>query len=267
MGDSCCNPLSMGRVKKLLMTEIPNVYVHSLMLGDSFVTDTEHGFFANMNDLVAEACQKIESDENLKNGYNAIGFSQGGLFVRAIAQRCPNPPMKTLISFGGPQQGVYGFPYCPGEKHTCDLVRHLLNYGAYVSFVQNKVVQAQYWHDPYQKDDYIDKNIFLADLNNERQINQSYNENLAKLENFVTVKFLRDHMIEPKESAWFGYYPRDNTSVIVPLEESELFTKQLTGLKKLAEANRLKFESIDGDHLQIPHDVFVNQFINKYLKN
>lgn len=64
----------MGRVKKLLMTEIPNVYVNSLMLGDGLISDTEHGFFANMNDLVAEACQKIASDDNLKNGYNAVGF-------------------------------------------------------------------------------------------------------------------------------------------------------------------------------------------------
>lgn len=267
MGDSCCNPLSMGHVKKLLATEIPGVYVNSLMLGENVVADTEHGYLANMNDLVAKACAIIAADENLKHGYNGIGFSQGGLFMRAVAQRCPSPRMKTLISFGGPQQGIFGLPYCPGDNKICDLVRDWLNFGAYVSFVQDNVVQAQFWHDPYKKDDYKEKNIFLADLNNEKKINQSYNKNLAELENFVVVKFLQDHMIEPKESSWFAFYPKDNASLIIPLQESELFTKQLTGLKQLSDSNRLHFDSINGEHLQIPNDIFVNNFINRYLKN
>lgn len=43
--------------------------------------------------------------------YNAIGFSQGSQFLRAVAQRCPHG-MKTLISFGGQHQGVYGnYPF------------------------------------------------------------------------------------------------------------------------------------------------------------
>ena len=33
----------------------------------------------------------------LQGGYNAIGFSQGGQFLRAVAQRCPNPPMKNAV--------------------------------------------------------------------------------------------------------------------------------------------------------------------------
>ena len=36
------------------------------------------------------------------NGYNAIGFSQGGQFLRGVAQKCPG--MKNLISFGGQHQ-------------------------------------------------------------------------------------------------------------------------------------------------------------------
>ena len=39
--------------------------------------------------------------------YNALGFSQGGQFLRAVAQRCPQG-MKNLITFGGQHQGVYG---------------------------------------------------------------------------------------------------------------------------------------------------------------
>lgn len=54
------------------------------------------------------------------------------VFRRAVAQRCPNPPMKNLISLGGQHQGVYGLPNCLVLKHQlCDYVRRLLNHAAY----------------------------------------------------------------------------------------------------------------------------------------
>ena len=97
MGDSCCNPLSMGRVKKLIESEIDGIYVHSLMLGGGVISvgfclsrdletmtlfqDMEHGYLGNMNKLVTEACAIIRYDPKLKNGYNAMGFSQAGLFL------------------------------------------------------------------------------------------------------------------------------------------------------------------------------------------
>ena len=46
--------------------------------------------------------------------YNALGFSQGGQFLRAVAQRCPQG-MKNLVTFGGQHQGVYGkYRSCTG---------------------------------------------------------------------------------------------------------------------------------------------------------
>lgn len=32
-GDSCCNPLSMGSIKKMVEEEIPGIYVLSLKIG------------------------------------------------------------------------------------------------------------------------------------------------------------------------------------------------------------------------------------------
>lgn len=60
----------------------------------------KNSYLMNSNDQVEEACKIIQGDPDLKNGYNAVGFSQGGQFLRAIAQRCPNPPMKVLVSLG-----------------------------------------------------------------------------------------------------------------------------------------------------------------------
>ncbi|XP_042337623.1 palmitoyl-protein thioesterase 1-like [Plectropomus leopardus] len=139
MGDSCCNPLSMGAIKKMMEEEISGIYVLSLKIGKSVIEDTENGFFMDVNEQVSMVCSQLAQDPKLKGGYNAMGFSQGAQFLRAVAQRCPSPPMKTLISIGGQHQGVYGLPRCPGESsHICDFIRRALNNGAYSDIVQKQ---------------------------------------------------------------------------------------------------------------------------------
>ena len=59
---------------------------------------------------VEQVCQELAENPDLQNGYNAIGFSQGGQFLRAVAQKCPNPPMKNLVTIAGQHQGVFGIP-------------------------------------------------------------------------------------------------------------------------------------------------------------
>lgn len=53
LGDSCCNPLSMGSIKKQIEQQIPGVYVISLEIGSSVIQDTENGFFMNVNTQVS----------------------------------------------------------------------------------------------------------------------------------------------------------------------------------------------------------------------
>jgi hypothetical protein len=43
--------------------------------------DIENGFFLNANKQVEEVCKQLASDPELKDGYNALGFSQGGQFL------------------------------------------------------------------------------------------------------------------------------------------------------------------------------------------
>ncbi|KAL3869843.1 hypothetical protein ACJMK2_042475 [Sinanodonta woodiana] len=266
MGDSCCNPLSMGSIKKLIEEKIKGVYVTSLEIGDNIAEDTLNGFFMNVNDQVKIVCGKLANDTKLQEGYNAIGFSQGGQFLRAVAQRCPNPPMLNLISVGGQQQGVYGFPRCPGDNSTvCNIVREMLNVGAYVSYIQNHLVQAEYWHDPLNEDKYKKASIFLADINQENVKNPAYKANLEKLKNFVMVQFLKDTMVEPKESEWFGFYKPGQAKDINTLFETPLYTEDWLGLKVLNSTSRLHFLSSDTDHLQFTETWFINNIINKFL--
>eukprot|EP00064_Thunnus_orientalis_P021313 superscaffoldBa00006385_g21473 len=112
MGDSCCNPLSMGAIKKMIEGDISGIYVLSLMIGKNVIEDTENGFFMDVNEQVSMVCSQLAQDPKLKGGYNAMGFSQGAQFLRAVAQRCPSPPMKTLISIGGQHQEIVMTEVC-----------------------------------------------------------------------------------------------------------------------------------------------------------
>merc|ERR1712141_902715 len=127
-------------------------------------------------------CKTINEDPKLQNGFNGMGFSQGGQFMRAIAEICPHG-MKKLISFGGQHQGIYGLPNCPGENHIiCDYIRRMLNYGAYEHWIQSRLVQAEYWHDPLDEKTYRAKSLFLAEINNDKDTkNETYKENLLNL--------------------------------------------------------------------------------------
>jgi len=266
MGDSAAGMVGIANIIKDV---IPDIYVHRIMIGGNIIVDTESGFFRDTNRQVREVCQMLAEDPELQGGYNAIGFSQGGQFLRAVAQRCPEPAMRNLITIGAQHQGVFGFPNCPGEMDPfCDIVRDLLNYGAYVDFVQDFLVQAQYWHDPLHFDTYVEKSQFIAEVNNEKaEKNASYAINLANLENFVLVKNNQDSMVEPRESSHFEFYTPGQADVILPLRESPLYTEDRIGLKALDEAGRLVFMSIEGNHLEFSRQWFIDEIINVYLTN
>jgi len=45
MGDTCCNPLSLGKIIKWIENKIPGIYVHSIQIGNSSEADASNGFF------------------------------------------------------------------------------------------------------------------------------------------------------------------------------------------------------------------------------
>uniref|UniRef100_A0A8C8CWA1 Palmitoyl-protein thioesterase 1 n=1 Tax=Oncorhynchus tshawytscha TaxID=74940 RepID=A0A8C8CWA1_ONCTS len=163
MGDSCCNPLSMGSIKKMIEEAVPGIDVLSLMIGKTVIQDTENGFFMDVNEQVSMVCSQLAQDPKLKDGYNAMGFSQGGQFLNIVFHSLPDSCVMILFSTF---TGVYGLPRCPGESsHICDWIRKELNSGAYTDIVQKHLVQAQYWHDPLNDDLYKKHSLFLADIN------------------------------------------------------------------------------------------------------
>lgn len=71
----------MGRVAKMIEDSISGVYVHSIMVGDSIPDDERNGFLMNANDQVDWVCRNLSQNAALKNGFHAIGFSQGSQVI------------------------------------------------------------------------------------------------------------------------------------------------------------------------------------------
>jgi len=118
-----------------------------------------------------------------------------------------------------------------------------------------------------QEDEYREKSVFLADINNEKSPrNETYKTNLTKLTNLVLVKFLNETIVEPKESEWFEFYAPGQENVIVSLKESPLYKEDWIGLKTLDEAGKLKFISVEGDHLQFNLKWFQQNIVTPYLQ-
>jgi len=266
MGDTCCSPFSMDPIKKHIEQET-GAYVTSIRVGNSTGEDEIAGFFGNFYDQLDTVCAQLKADPKLAGGFNAVGFSQGGQFLRAYAQRCNDPPVHNLVSMGGQHMGVAEIPHCLATNQTlCELMAKFLSVGAYVDGIREYQIQAQYFRSPYDYATYVARNVFLADLNNEReQKNATYKANLLKLNKLALIKFTEDTMVIPRESEWFGAFKEGAEAEIVPMEQQPLYKEDWIGLQQLNKTNRLDLLACPGDHLQFTLEWFKTNIINRYF--
>lgn len=264
MGDSAHSFFSMQPLINHIEATL-NTFVYSISLGDSALADIEHSFLGNVNDQIEQVAAKLAAQPELREGFNAVGLSQGGQFLRAYVERYNNPPVYNLITLGGQHQGVFGFPDCVGTNETvgffCNMVRKALTLGAYEPYFQNRIVQAQYWHTPLREERYIKKNHFLPDINNDGSFNATYRQHMASLNSFAMVLFENDTMVVPRISEHFGYYAPGQDQEEVPLQETDLYKQDLLGLKTLDAQGKLLFMSTPGEHLQFTMQWFDENII------
>ena len=71
----------MGGIIDLIKQHAPGIYVQSIEIGDNLEEDVLNGFFKNVNTQVEMVCKNLSANPELKNGFNVIGFSQGGQFL------------------------------------------------------------------------------------------------------------------------------------------------------------------------------------------
>lgn len=256
MGDSCCMLGSIGGVAKFLESRL-GVFVHSIATGEGELKDVASSFYGNVNDQVAAVCEQLSSPElqkELSGGFNLVGFSQGGQFLRAVVQRCGHElpgPVHTLVTMGAQHMGVSNAPACSrvaaggggAAAKACAAVEAALSVGAYSAWVRDHVVQAQYFKSPSDYGEYLERNVFLPDINNEAQDAKDrsplYKKNLAALERLVLYRFANDSVVEPAESSHFGFWDveggeeEEGQRRIVPLCESRMYMDDLLGLREL----------------------------------
>ncbi|OLY81562.1 Palmitoyl-protein thioesterase 1 [Smittium mucronatum] len=193
LGDDCCSDFSNNFIKNI-KSVIPNAYVYSVKVGITPAGDRINGYFGNSKIQVDLICQQLKSNPALANGYNGLGFSQGGLLMRALLQRCPYPKMNSLVTFGSPHAGVSSPPCKDALGSFCNSVSKSINSGVYKPLIQNAIVPAQYYKDPKNINEYLKKSILLPDINNEIK---DYVNRIKQLKKFVMVKFSQEQIVKP----------------------------------------------------------------------
>lgn len=272
MGDSCDG--SMVDIINMIEDEIPGVYTRCISTKTAFLSDAASSFFGDVKEQIDTACRELAMTPELKDGYIGIGFSQGGLFMRGLLQRCHavGPPMKKLISIGGPQNGVVSIPSCsvPISSTLCWILDRSIERVAYQEFVQRTFVQAQYLKLPDRLPEYREHAKFLADINCEFGTPQNryqtdpctrYRDAIESLDMMVLFQFTNDTMLEPKETSHFGYF---NGTSIATLEEQEIYIN--LGLDRLQQDGRLELGFVQGKHMHVSLDWFRDGIIKEYVQ-
>jgi len=238
-----------------LISEIhPGTYVHLISATNS-PSDRSASFFGNVTSQIDLVCATLAADPILSSApyIDAVGFSQGGQFLRGYIERCNAPPVRSLITFGSQHNGISAFEKC---KSATDLVCQganalLKSSTVWSNYVQGHLVPAQYYRDSNDYENYLNYSNFLADVNNERaEKNEKYKENLSALENFVMVVFEDDNTVIPKESGWFAQV-NETSGNVTGLRERSIYKEDWIGLRELDEKGGLKFETVKGEHMQL----------------
>lgn len=82
-------------------TRYPGIFVHSVVspLDKDPTAEQRAGWWGKAERLAEEQCAALAAVPELEGGYDAIGFSQGGLFLRYVAQFCAHGDrMRNLIT-------------------------------------------------------------------------------------------------------------------------------------------------------------------------
>jgi palmitoyl-protein thioesterase len=211
------------------------VPTYNIEIGNGVITSA----FVDMNKQCEEFAYKIK-EIKLSGKINIIGISQGGLIARCYTEKYSNTinELNTLMTMGTPHMGYY----------NDDLSISTPSANGYIK-------------NPFLYETYIEKNNFLAYINNEKQHSDFdlYKKNIERVGRFVIVWSGIDKVIVPRESSKFEYYSIEQavfnkSLIIIPLEQSNVFKNDVIGIKTLYTNNKLLIYRFDCEH-----DMFKNE--------
>ncbi|KAF2450339.1 alpha/beta-hydrolase [Karstenula rhodostoma CBS 690.94] len=254
-------------VGDLAIATNPGTFVYYIRLDESPDSDKTATFFGNLTEQIAQVCDDLANHPILSTapGVNALGFSQGGQFLRGFVERCNVPPVKNLVTFGSQHNGISKYQICGASDWLCKTYIGLLKANTWGAWVQSHLVPAQYFRATNDStgeptSDYLDYSNFLADVNNEREVkNATYKENLAGLDKFVMYVFEEDTTVIPKESGWFAHV-NASSGEVTGLRDRKIYKEDWIGLRELDEKGGLEFKTTEGGHMQLSDEVLTEVF-------
>jgi len=234
--------------------------------------DQKATLYGNVTDQIQIVCHQLQADPVLSrmSKINGLGFSQGGLFLRALIQECDwfAARIHSLVAMGSPNNGIADVQICRPYDLLCRGAIGLLKGNAWSNWTQAHIVPAQYYRpvqepeadkgtdrpqEPVPSEDYLKHSALLAKVNNERV--GCYGQARTRcgtdpvaasrlgrsLRNLGLFAFSGDTVLLPPVTAWFAatsqsavgspFFPDDT----VPLHRRQFWTEDWIGLRAWAE--------------------------------
>ena len=301
MGDTCCNPHSLGAIERAILeregrNNNNTSKVISIKFGRNGMSDFISGFIGNAYALVEDyGCKqfsralKEEEEEGKKIDGDTIvlGFSQGGVFARAMVETCEDEVNK-LITFGSPHSGVWKFPGCDKmesalSRKWCEYSRKAASKAAYSKMLKSKSVQASYFRDVSDEErfkEYERSGSLLSVINGEGDASstkqsQRRREKMCNLDTFAMFSFEKDEVVVPRDSAVFSdapsipfEYTEEKASELLNVRETKFYKNEEDGLclRELDGKKRMKIDVVpNANHMQFSLEWFTEHVIEKYL--
>lgn len=249
MGDTY-NSESMEWIADQIQQEHSNTKIFSIYIQEDGNQDRQASVFGNAMTQLVDVCNQVKTlDIDFSKGFNAIGFSQGGLFIRSLVQTC-DIKFNNIVAVGSPQNGISDLPPCDANNWICKRRNEYIKSKMYTDYMQENNIQSQYFRDVDDYDTYLLKSSYLKFINNELFKDLEYFDRLISINKFVMIMFEQDQTLVPKESAWFwDLDPVTNSKI--PFRDTESYKYDMIGLKTLDEQGKIDFLSINDVHLKM----------------
>jgi palmitoyl-protein thioesterase len=208
-----------------------------------------------------------------------VGCSQGAVLMRGLLRsNCLGSltsKVDKLITFGGPNSGIFGIPPCSqfylSDQNlitACNLLEQLYYYTTLGPFIFDPLMYgpaqavfppASYWNNPKNPLQLI---TYLAEIDNKLWY-EPKNKYLCQLKRGLDlIAFGDDETILPNISAFFGFWDSNGENPI-PYTQTDLYKYDWIGLKKLDQKNLITFHTIPNEsHMSIPYNFTKNEFLN-----
>ncbi|XP_054166042.1 palmitoyl-protein thioesterase 1-like [Oppia nitens] len=174
--------------------------------------------------------------ENSCSRIQLIGCSQGALLLRSLLwNSCLDSvvhKLDKLITFGGPNNGIYGLPSCKQLNLDsrlimigCNLLHQSIELTGpsvldiFIYGLWDVLSFSSYWNSPENS---FEKLTFLSNINNEHSNQRKHKYLYEKLKGLVLISFEKEDIVLPSISTSFGYWNSFGDKLI-PFNETKLY--------------------------------------------